>query len=103
MPFFQVLVVGGGDGGAVREAIKHPSVEKVVQCELDEVLTYTCIYIKILVNQDVIKVCKEHFPGLTSGYQSEKLVQRIGDGAEYLKSCKDEFDVIITDSSDPIG
>ncbi|XP_065842218.1 spermidine synthase-like [Oscarella lobularis] len=84
----KVLVVGGGDGGAVREAIKHPSVEKVVQCELDE---------------DVIKVCKEHFPGLTSGYQSEKLVQRIGDGAEYLKSCKDEFDVIITDSSDPIG
>eukprot|EP00118_Oscarella_pearsei_P026557 m.310088 g.310088 ORF g.310088 m.310088 type:complete len:290 (+) comp49483_c0_seq1:16-885(+) len=84
----KVLVVGGGDGGAVREILKHSSVKEIVQCELDK---------------EVITVCKKHLPTLTSGYTSDKLIQRIEDGAEYLKHMKEEFDVIITDSSDPVG
>ncbi|EDO42360.1 predicted protein [Nematostella vectensis] len=84
----KVLVIGGGDGGVIREASKHPSVESIVQCEIDE---------------DVINISKKYLPNMAVGYTSPKLTQHIGDGFEYMKNHENEFDVIITDSSDPVG
>ncbi|KAK2105919.1 hypothetical protein P7K49_015433 [Saguinus oedipus] len=83
-----VLIIGGGDGGVLREVVKHPSVESVVQCEIDE---------------DVIQVSKKFLPGMAVGYSSSKLTLHVGDGFEFMKQNQDAFDVIITDSSDPMG
>lgn len=84
----KVLVVGGGDGGAVREILKHPSVEKVVLCEIDE---------------DVIKECKKFLPEISSGLDDPRCKIFIGDGIKYVHEHKNEFDVIIVDSTDPFG
>ncbi|XP_062505596.1 spermidine synthase-like isoform X2 [Corticium candelabrum] len=84
----KVLVIGGGDGGVIREVVKHPEVEEVIQCEIDE---------------DVIQVSKKFLPSMAVGYSSSKLVQHIGDGLAFMKEQRGQFDVIITDSSDPVG
>lgn len=84
----KVLIIGGGDGGVAREAAKHPLVKEIVQCEIDE---------------DVVKVSKLYLPNMAKGFDSEKLKLHIGDGFEFLKNNKNQFDVIITDSSDPEG
>lgn len=84
----KVLIIGGGDGGVGREVLKHPMVQEVVQCEIDEA---------------VVRVSKIFFPGLASSYNNPKLTVKFEDGFEFVKCHKDEFDVIITDSSDPIG
>uniref|UniRef100_A0A8C3JYB1 Spermidine synthase n=1 Tax=Calidris pygmaea TaxID=425635 RepID=A0A8C3JYB1_9CHAR len=84
----QVLIIGGGDGGVLREVVKHPTVESVVQCEIDE---------------DVIQVSKKYLPGMAVGYSSAKLTLHVGDGFEFMKQNQEAFDVIITDSSDPMG
>ncbi|KAL5016153.1 hypothetical protein ScPMuIL_005742 [Solemya velum] len=84
----KVLVIGGGDGGVVREVVKHDSVESVVLCEIDE---------------KVVEVSKKFLPHMAEGFDSPKLTLFIGDGIEFMKKHKHEFDVIITDSSDPIG
>lgn len=83
-----VLIVGGGDGGVVREVTKHPLVESVTLCEIDE---------------KVIELSKKYLPFMAKGFDSPKLTLHVGDGAEYMKKHKGEFDVIITDSPDPIG
>ena len=51
----------------------------------------------------MINVCKEHLPNMAKGYSSPKLTQYIGDGFEYMRQHENEFDVVITDSSDPVG
>ncbi|KAL3093156.1 hypothetical protein niasHT_022606 [Heterodera trifolii] len=84
----QILIIGGGDGGILREVLKHPSVERVVMCEIDEM---------------VVQVAKKFLHGLANSFDSPKLQLHIGDGFEFLKGHEAEFDVIITDSSDPIG
>lgn len=83
-----VLIVGGGDGGVAREVVKHPGVESVHQVEIDE---------------KVVSVSKRYLPNMACGFNSPKLKLTIGDGFEYMKQRQGEFDVIITDSSDPIG
>lgn len=84
----RVLIVGGGDGGVAREVVKHPLVEEVHQVEIDE---------------RVVELSKKYLPKMAAGFDSPKLHLTIGDGFEYMKDHKNEFDVIITDSSDPIG
>jgi len=84
----RVLIIGGGDGGVAREVCKHPSVKQVTQCEIDE---------------DVIKVSKQFLPNMAKGFDHPKLNLYIGDGFEFMNNHKNEFDVIITDSSDPEG
>ncbi|XP_063804756.1 spermidine synthase isoform X2 [Pseudophryne corroboree] len=84
----KVLIIGGGDGGVLREVVKHPSVESVVQCEIDE---------------EVINVSKQYLPGMAMGYSSPKLTLHVGDGFQFMKQNQDAFDVILTDSSDPVG
>lgn len=84
----KVLVIGGGDGGVLREVVKHESVEEAVLCDIDEA---------------VIRLSKKYLPGMSVSYQHPKVKTHIGDGFEFLKAKKNEFDVIITDSSDPEG
>uniref|UniRef100_A0A8C5AH95 Spermidine synthase n=1 Tax=Gadus morhua TaxID=8049 RepID=A0A8C5AH95_GADMO len=84
----KVLIIGGGDGGVLREVVKHPLVASVVQCEIDE---------------DVINVSKKYLPGMAEGFYSSKLTLHVGDGFEFMKQNQDAFDIIITDSSDPVG
>ncbi|CAD5115740.1 DgyrCDS4685 [Dimorphilus gyrociliatus] len=83
-----VLVIGGGDGGAVRELDKHPAVKNITMCEIDE---------------EVIEVSKKYLPNMSCGFNSKKLKLHIGDGFKFMEENKGKFDVIITDSSDPIG
>jgi spermidine synthase len=83
-----VLVIGGGDGGVLREVLKHPSVEKVDICEIDG---------------EVIRVSKLLLPTLAVGYKDPRVTVFVMDGAKYMAEHAGEYDVIITDSSDPIG
>ncbi|KAF9244500.1 hypothetical protein BU15DRAFT_85883 [Melanogaster broomeanus] len=77
----KVLVIGGGDGGVVREVLKHDTVEEVVLCDIDE--TY--------------------LPHMSSLLESPRVKVFIGDGFKFLAENESTYDVIITDSSDPVG
>lgn len=84
----KVLVIGGGDGGVLREIVKHNTVEEAVLCDIDE---------------GVIRVSKKYLPSMAVGFQHPKVKVHIGDGFKFLEEYKNTFDVIITDSSDPEG
>lgn len=84
----KVLVVGGGDGGAIREILKHKSVEKVVLCEIDN---------------RVVELSKRYLPEISCGLDDPRAEVFIGDGIKFVLERKNEFDVIIVDSTDPIG
>ncbi|EMS48760.1 Spermine synthase [Triticum urartu] len=84
-----VLVVGGGDGGVLREIAKHDSVESIDICEIDQL---------------VIDVCKDFFPRLYVGYKDPRVKLHVGDAVEFLRNSPEgKYDAIIVDSSDPIG
>jgi spermidine synthase len=83
-----VLVVGGGDGGTLREILKHKEVRTAHLCEIDG---------------DVIRLCKKHFPNLALGFDDPKVKIFCEDGAVFVQERKNEYDLIIVDSSDPIG
>lgn len=84
----QILVVGGGDGGVLREVLKHPSVERVVQVEID---------------RDVVDVCREYFAWGEDTYSHPKVDLVIVDAIDYVADTKNSFDVVIVDSTDPVG
>ena len=84
----KVLVIGGGDGGVLREVVKHSTVESAILCDIDEA---------------VIRLSKKYLPGMSIGFQHPNVSVHIGDGFQFLKERKEEFDIIITDSSDPEG
>jgi spermidine synthase len=84
----KVLVVGGGDGGVIREILKHKSVEKAVLCEIDE---------------RVVELSKQYLPEISCGLSDPRAEVFIGDGIKYVLDRKNEFDVIIVDSTDPFG
>ncbi|GIQ81670.1 spermidine/spermine synthases, partial [Kipferlia bialata] len=82
-----VLIVGGGDGGSAEELLKHPSIERIVMAELDEV---------------VLDVSREHFEAVHHGSLDDPRVEVIiGDGFEYVKNTEERFDFIILDLTDP--
>ncbi|WP_416899255.1 MAG: polyamine aminopropyltransferase [Minwuia sp.] len=84
-----VLIVGGGDGGMLRETIRHPGIERVVMVEIDE---------------GVVSFSKEHLPTVSDGaFDDPRLELVIADGADYMRTATEQFDVIIVDSTDPIG
>ena len=83
-----VLIIGGGDGGSVREALKHDSVKRVVLCEIDQM---------------VIDASREYFPSLSSCLDDSRVEVNVGDGIEYVKNNVGQFDCILIDSTDPIG
>jgi len=83
-----ILVIGGGDGGILREIARHDRVEKIDFCEIDE---------------DVIAVSKKFLPGLACGFNDPRVNVHIKDGNAFVNDKKSAYDVIIVDSSDPIG
>jgi spermidine synthase len=84
----KVLVIGGGDGGTVREILKHDSVNEVDVCEIDE---------------KVIEISRRHFPYLANSFNDPKVKVYCEDGNKFIKNHQDEYDIIIVDSSDPVG
>jgi spermidine synthase len=85
----RVLVVGGGDGGVIREVLKHKSVERVVLCELDNT---------------VIELSREHFPQISRGAFDDPRVEIvIADGVKYVAQANEQFDAVIVDSTEPVG
>jgi len=84
----QVLVVGGGDGGVIREVLKHPSVEKAVLCEIDK---------------RVVELSLEYLPEISCGLKDKRAEVFIGDGIKYVMENKNKFDLIVVDSTDPFG
>lgn len=84
-----ILVIGGGDGGTVREILRHEGVEKVTMVEIDG---------------EVIKACKEHLPEIAAAFDHPKLDLKVDDGIAFLKTATpDSYDIIIVDGSDPVG
>ena len=84
----KVLVIGGGDGGAVREIVKHKSIEQVVHVEIDQM---------------VIDVAKEFFPELSVGFKDPRVQIVVDDGIKHVQENKGVYDMIIVDSTDPVG
>ena len=86
----RVLIIGGGDGGILREVLKHQSVEEVVQVEID---------------QAVIDLCKTFLPNHSAGaFDDPRVTINIADGMAFVCEADIEpFDVIISDCTDPIG
>ncbi|KAG5342644.1 Saccharopine dehydrogenase [NADP+, L-glutamate-forming] [Termitomyces sp. T112] len=84
----KVLVIGGGDGGVVREVLKHDTVEEVVLCDIDEA---------------VPRVSKLYLPHMAALLSDPRVTVFIGDGFKFLADNTATYDVIITDSSDPVG
>ncbi len=84
-----VLIIGGGDGGSSEEVLKHPSIERVVMIELDE---------------GVIDIAKKYFSAVHRDvFTNPRLDVRIYDGAAFVNSTSDRFDLIYLDLTDPIG
>ena len=86
----KVLVIGGGDGGSIREIMKHPEVELAVLCEIDGL---------------VIEKSIEFLPSMASEIDGHnpRVKLHVDDGLAYIREHQNEFDVILVDSTDPIG
>ena len=85
----KVIVIGGGDGGVVREVLKHKTVEKVFFIEIDE---------------EVIKTSKKFFPSVSSGIDDPRVEIKVMDGADFVAKRKNaDIDAVIIDSTDIIG
>lgn len=84
----RVLVIGGGDGGVLREVAKHECVTAIDFCEIDP---------------EVIEVSKRYLPSLACGFDDPRVRVHIRDGNKFLAEGQGAWDVIIVDSSDPIG
>ena len=84
----RVLIIGGGDGGTVREVLKHKTVESCVLVEIDPL---------------VVTACKKYLRTIGSEFENPKLKVHFEDGARFVKNQTGRFDVIIVDSADPVG
>lgn len=85
----RVLIIGGGDGGMLREVAKHASVEHITMVEIDST---------------VVDMCKEFLPNHSQGaFDDARLNLVIDDGMRFVATTTEKFDVIISDSTDPIG
>jgi len=85
----KVLIVGGGDGGVLREVLRHPEVKSATLCEID---------------RSVIDLCREHFPDVSgSAFEDKRTKVVIADGTKLVHETDDRYDVILVDSTDPIG
>jgi spermidine synthase len=84
----RVLVIGGGDGGTVREVLRHPSVEYCRLVEIDPL---------------VLEGCRKHIPKTAASLDDPRVEVRVEDGVKHVAETSDRFDVVLVDSSDPIG
>lgn len=86
----KVLVVGGGDGGSIREIMKHPGVELAVLCEIDGLVIDKSIELLPTMACDI-------------DGSNPRVKLHIDDGIAYIRDHQDDFDIILIDSTDPIG
>lgn len=85
----KILIVGGGDGGMLREVCKHECVKSITMVEIDE---------------GVCNASKRFFPSLSSAFGDPRVTLKIQDAVKFVQDCKENsYDVIIVDSSDPVG
>ncbi|MCB1157051.1 MAG: polyamine aminopropyltransferase [Leptospiraceae bacterium] len=84
----RVLVIGGGDGGTVREVLKHKTVKEVHLCEIDK---------------GVVDIAYKYFPEISNAMKDSRVKHFYEDGAAFVENHKGYYDVILVDSSDPIG
>jgi spermidine synthase len=84
----KVLIIGGGDGGALTSVMKHPEVKKAVMCEID---------------RKVVEISKKYFPKLTRGFKDKRAGVIYCDGNKYISDTNEKFDIVLLDLSDPIG
>ncbi len=83
-----VLVIGAGDGGTVRELVRYKSIKKIDMVEIDRM---------------VVDVCREYFPDSTCGLDDPRVNLLFEDGLKFISDKVNEYDLIIVDSTDPIG
>lgn len=84
----ELLIIGGGDGGSLREALKHDSVQRVTMAEIDE---------------RVVAISKQFFPTLNVGFAHPKANVVHTDGVKLVEEASSTYDIIIVDSTDPVG
>jgi spermidine synthase len=84
----KVLVIGAGDGGAVRELLRYKTIEHIDMVEIDE---------------DVVSICKEYLPFTAGWLTDEKVHLFFEDGLKYVRRQENKYDLIIVDSTDPFG
>lgn len=84
----RVLIVGGGDGGTLREVTRHPEVAEAVQVEIDE---------------GVVEASRRFLPTLAAGFLDPRVQLIIGDGIKHVRDSEGLYDCIIIDSTDPVG
>ena len=84
----KVLIIGGGDCGAVKEIAKYPGIKKIDMVEIDEM---------------VVKVSKEYLKEIAGEKEDKRINFIFADGVQYAKECKEQYDIVIVDSSDPVG
>ncbi|RSK28989.1 polyamine aminopropyltransferase [Bacillus sp. HMF5848] len=83
-----VLVVGGGDGGVIREVLKHPSVKKATLVEIDG---------------KVIEYSKQYLPEIAGMLDDPRVEVKVDDGFMHIAQSENEYDVIMVDSTEPVG
>lgn len=85
----KVLIIGGGDGGMLRQVVKHKNLTNITMVEIDAA---------------VVDMCKTYFPQHSQGaFDDPRVNLVIADGLEFVKNCTEKFDVIISDCTDPVG
>lgn len=85
----KVLIVGGGDGGILREVAKHDSINQITMVEIDDT---------------VVELSKAYFPDHSAGtFDDPRLLLLIDDAYHFITQCQTQFDVIIADTTDPMG
>lgn len=84
----RVLVIGGGDGGTVRELLRHPSIETVRLVEIDAL---------------VVEACREYLKLTSQALDDPRVTVTIEDGVKFVKDTDERYDLVIVDSTDPIG
>ena len=84
----RVLVIGAGDGGVIRELVRYPEIEDIDLVEIDELL---------------VEVCRKYLPQTACRLDDPRVHIHYEDGLKYIRSCEDEYDLILVDSTDPFG
>lgn len=82
------LIIGGGDGGALRELLHYPEVERIDLVEQDE---------------ELIRAAQKHFPKISASLRDERAHVEVGDGLRYARTHENSYDLIIVDNNDPLG
>ena len=84
----RVLVIGAGDGGVIRELVRYPEIEDIDLVEIDEL---------------VVEVCRKYLPQTACRLDDPRVHIHYEDGLKYIRSCENEYDLILVDSTDPFG